>query len=92
MCPQVARTRTNIILGWSLPNHWGGCALSHFEVQMREQSMDGLHKDWEKPFEVTGAESSVSFYRSLYAGHARVAQRESNSHFPALAHRLLTEF
>ena len=33
-----SRTRTALICKWQHPEHWGGCALSRYELQMQERA------------------------------------------------------
>jgi len=40
------RTNTLLQLCWLHPTFWGGCALSHYEVQLRERTNKGVIKEW----------------------------------------------
>ena len=42
-----ARNNTALCIRWRHPASWGGCALSHYEVQIREVTNKGKQLEWE---------------------------------------------
>lgn len=42
----LSRTQTNMCVQWRMPHNWGGCALSHYQVEIRERTNKGVVLPW----------------------------------------------
>jgi len=78
----TSRTNTTVCVAWSLPSTWGGCALSHYELQLREITNKGVVKDWQEGQTNTRAVTGV-FYGSVYSADIRVRAYNCGTHTPS---------
>lgn len=42
----ISHNNLSVRVAWDSPASWGGCALSHFELQMRKVTVKGDLKEW----------------------------------------------
>ena len=68
------RCRNNTYIGfaWELPATWGGCALSHYELRLREQTRHGEWKEWAIVYRADARETEGGADRNPYACEAQV--------------------
>jgi len=66
------RTATYIGFKWELPAAWGGCALSQYEVELREKTIHGEFKEWASIYRGDARKCEGGAHVSVYAGEARV--------------------
>eukprot|EP00966_Prymnesium_polylepis_P311630 7200890-Prymnesium_polylepis.2 len=87
LCMQ--RSHNRVQFNWNLPEHFGGCALSHFEVQLHELKLSAKVQKRKWVLVTQDASTSFTHPRHLYGGEVRTALRmqiESAPHHATRTH------
>jgi len=77
----TSRNQTTVRCAWSLPTSWGGCALSHFEFELREITNKGVKKDWCRGL-ANARTMTGTYFGSVYEAEVRVRAFNLGTHKP----------